>query len=176
MLKFKTHTFNVPASWTREQLQRNIRSGLVYLAVEVKGYAYREAYDFVTSHYEVDEAVDDYALYDSCKCTRGMKREDRGIVTRHGIINSLHCYNDRARDRVHHGEPVLPGVELYHDTRGGKFAHDYYFKTTCPAPDGEDYDLAELLWVLNSRRVTKMLEYYNDLNMSSCPMPKKLVI
>ena len=172
MLKFDTKTFHT----TPDATHKNIRDFTVRLIKalyeEVEGIVYSEVF----SYYEDDAEVSydtEFDIYNCFICVRGMKREDYGIITRHGIVNSIHPYNDHARDCLKK-KPILPNVPLYPDGRGGKFKNDYFFEIEIVDEDGDR--IGGHVFVLNSKRLTKELELLEKMKDTSNPIPKQFTI
>ena len=172
MLKFKTKTFHT----TPDATHANVRDFTIRLIKALYEEIYDVVYSEVYTYYDDDTEVSsetEYDIYYCHLCTRGMKREDHGIVTRHGIINSISPWNEHAWDCLKQ-PPILPNVPLHHDGRSGRFKHDYFFEVEVVDEDGDR--IGSHIFVLNSARLTKELDLLEKMKDTSNPIPKQFTI
>jgi hypothetical protein len=168
MIKFETKTFHTSDGATHDSVRRDIVTILKSVYADVVSAASQE----VIAYFEANGVGDTepYDLYFNYRCVSGMKREDAGIITQHGIINSLHPYNNHPH-QPH--DMVVPCVPLFMDGRRG-FANDFYFETEVSDADGER--LGSWWWVLNSKRARKLHDLYEKLDDPLAKIPKRFTV
>lgn len=118
---------------------------------EVEGAAadeYAEWYEAVYPY------VDAYEFYAEHRIHRGQPRECTGLVTPHGVVNTISPANEHAW-RVRDGETVLPGIELWHDGTCRAYRHDFFLDVIV-LDGGVEVDRVHL--VLRSPELTGLVE------------------
>lgn len=170
-MKFKTKTFKTTPDATHANIRDFTLLLIKVLYEEVEGVMSAELFDFYDGC-ETSESTQ-YMVYNNFLCVGNMKREDHGVVTRHGIVNSIHPWNDHAWACLKR-QPILPNVPLFRDGRNGKFKNDYFFELTILDEDGEL--VGRNIFVLNSQRLTKLLTLYEKMKDETEPIPKQFTI
>ena len=109
------------------------------------------------------------SLYWEYRDQRSVKREKSGVVVDHGIVNAISDGNVRAHNVVRNGDYVAGDIGLVADGRGGRYANDFYFET-CVVDEMSNIPFTSV-WVLNSKRVKKLVNLYEKLADDTTRIP-----
>lgn len=172
MIKFDTKTFKTNDQATHENISSFLLLLIKTLYEEVSGIMAAEIFDLIDDDCEYAESTE-FDVYSRYFCVRDMKREDNGVITRHGIVNSIHPFNTHAYNCMKQ-PPIIPNVPLHKDGRSGRYTNDYFFELE--VVDEDEERIGSYLFVLNSARLSKLLKLYAQMQDPTSPIPKKITI
>jgi hypothetical protein len=172
-----TKSWRVPEDWTHEDVAAFAVKAAQKLYEEVEATMSEALFPWYEDG-DISEA-NERAAYRAFAMVPGYRREDTGVVTDHGVINTISPDNLHVLDCVSHQDPVIPGVPIYEDSLAShkrlmRYADDYYFEIDVLG----EYD--EVVFshrcVIKSPRFSKIVRLYTSMRDHTVRVPQVITL